>query len=403
MKKLYRNIIVLTIAICFSAAGFVGELTSAQIKPVAKSTPTPKAKKSPTTTAKATPKPKPKPAATPKTAVKSTSTAKTKTVPTKTEKSPAKPKTTTAVAKPSPAPKPTPKPVAEQVIVTATASRIRQQPKANSTQLSLVKLGKTLPVSEKNAAWYRVEYAAGKSGWISKTVVKDYENDRRDDIYREIADKYYKSKPLDFATAVEVSEFLRTAPAFVKRDGLKADLSLRRLRVLSAALKAIPFGKGEQSPYKTFLKANEKDVIYSDPSGEWYVRSDLYWELHNKHTALPIAEEIAWEAAQNPIPGECEGYVNCYLYHLRATDGEYLNFYPNGKYSKKALTNITNLLDPIIADLGAKSVYVPPTDISDRAEFNRFLTELRTIISKMPDVDKAKTLQQINQLGEGYK
>jgi hypothetical protein len=88
---------------------------------------------------------------------------------------------------------------------------------------------------------------------------------------------------------------------------------------------------------------------------------------------------------------------------LRATDGEYLNFYPNGKYSKKALANITNLLEPIIADLGGKSVYAPPTDISDRAEFNRFLTELRTIISKMPDVDKTKTLQQINQLGEGYK
>jgi hypothetical protein len=168
-------------------------------------------------------------------------------------------------------------------------------------------------------------------------------------------------------------------------------------------MKAVPFGKSEQSPYKTFLRAHDKEVVYSEPSGEWYVRSDLFWELHNKFTELPIAEEIAWEAAKNPIPGECEGYINCYLYLLRATDGEYLNFYPSGKYSKKALSNITNLLEPMIADLNAKTVYTPPSDISDRAEFNRFLTELRTIISKMPDVDKAKTLRQINQLGEGYK
>ncbi len=206
MKKLYRNIIVLVVAICFSAAGFIGEKTSAQTKTAAKSTPTPKSKKSPTAAAKATPKPTPntKTAATPKatkTPVKSTSTTNAKISPVKSDK----PSTKTAAnskpanVKPSttakPSPKPTSKPTAtEQIIVTATASRIRQQPKANSAELSLVKLGKTLPVSEKNAAWYRVEYATGKSGWISKTFVKDYETDRRDEIYREIADKYSKSK-----------------------------------------------------------------------------------------------------------------------------------------------------------------------------------------------------------------
>ena len=361
MKKSYRNILIVTIAICFSAAGFVGEETSAQTKTV-KSTPTPKSVKSPTTTAKTTPKPTPK------------------------LKTPASQPVT-----------------GEQIIVTATASLVRREPKTSSAQLSPVKLGKTLPVSEKNAGWYKVEYAAGKSGWIPKTAAKDFAAERRDELYREITEKYSKSKTLDFATASEVSEFLETAQAFVKKDSLKADLSLRRLRVLKGALKAIPAGKGERFPYKNFLKANGKDLVYSDSSGEWYVRSDLYWEIHSRFTALPIAEEIAWEAAQNPTPSECEGYVNCYLYRLRATDGEYLNFYPNGKYSKKALTNITSLLQPIIADLNEKSVYTPPADISDRAEFNRFLTELRTIISKMPDIAKAKTLQQINQLGEGYK
>ena len=285
----------------------------------------------------------------------------------------------------------------------ATASRIREQPKTNSAQLSLVKIGKTLPVAEKNVAWYRVEYADGKRGWISKTTVKSYETESRDEIYREIADKYSANETLDFATASEVSEFLRTAQALVKKDALKADLGFKRLQILAAAMRAVPFGKDEQPPYKNFLRAHEKEVVYSEPSGQWLVRSELFWELHAKFTRLPIAEEIAWAAAQNPIPGECEGYVNCYLYALRATDGEYLNFYPNGKYSKKALTNITNLFEPMVTDLTEKSVYTPPSDISDRAEFNRFLTELRTIISKMPSIEKNKALQQISFLGDGYK
>ena len=374
MEKLYRIIIVLSIAICF--AGFAGDKTGAQPKTAVRTTPTPK------------------PPATRKPAKDSVKPTSKTTAANSTAKRDERSAKTAANFNPTPV-------AAEQIIVAATASQIRQQPKNKSAQLSLVKLGKLLPVSEKNAAWYRVEYAEGKSGWISKTIVKDYEIERRDDIYREITDKYFKGKPLDFATAAEVSDFLRTARVLVKADSLKADLSLRRLRVLTAALKAIPFGKGEQFPYTNFLKANEKDVVYSEPSAEWLVRSEVYWELRNKYTALPIAEEIAWEAAQNPIPGECEGDVNCQLYVLRATDGEYLNLYPNGKYSKKALSNITDLLEPIVADLNGKSVYTLPNDISDRAEFNRFLTELRAIISRMSDAAKTKTLQQINQLDEG--
>jgi hypothetical protein len=364
MKKLIRNVIILIIAVCFLVTGFSSEPTNAQSKKDTKPTPTPIKKKS-TATAKATPKPK------------FTNTAKT-----------------TNNSKPE---------TGEQVIVIATASRIRQQPKTSSAQLSLVKIGKTMPVSEKNAAWYQVEYADGKRGWISKTTVKNYEPESRDEVYREIADKYSANKTLDFATAAEVSEFLRTAQALVKKDLLKADLGFKRLQILNAAMRAVPFGKDEQQPYKNFIRAHEKEVIYSEPSGQWLVRSELFWELHAKFTALPIAEEIAWAAAQNPIPGECEGYINCYLYALRATDGEYLNFYPNGKYSKKALTNVTDLLEPMIADLTGKSAYTPPSDISDRAEFNRFLTELRTIISKMSSIEKNKPLQQINLLGEGYK
>lgn len=407
MNKQYRNVIIVVVAACFSVAGFFSEPATAQSKTAPKPTATPTKKKSPApakavskTKPAATPQPKasakPKTAAAPKTDKTAVKT-KPATAPKDKSKQPSKPPIDSKSAASSKSAN------AEQIIVMAAASRIRQQPKADSAQLTLVPIGKTLPVSEKNAAWYRVEYASGKSGWISKTIVKNFETASRDEIFREIADKYSKNKNLDFASAAEVSDFLRTAPAFVKDDALKADLGVKRLRVLAAAMRAVPFGKAEQSPYKTFLRAHEKEVVYSEPSGQWLVRSDVFWELHAKYTALPAGEDIAWEAAQNPIPGECEGYVNCYLYLLRATDGEYLNFYPNGKYSKKALANITNLLDPLIADLKEKTVYTPPTDISDRAEFNRFLTELRTIISKMPSIEKNKPLQQINLLGEGYK
>jgi len=363
MKKLYRNIIVLFIASCFSALIFVEEQASAQTKNTANSTSPSKAKKSPTANAKPTPN--------------STSVGKKPDI--------------------------TPTATSLQIIVTATAVSIRQQPSARSNRLMTVKLGKILLVIEKNGAAYRVQYAQGKSGWISAAYAKDFQFANRDEIYREIADRYSKNKALDFAVALEVAEFLRIAQASAGTFELQADLSLKRLRVLGSALKTIPSGKSETFPYKSFLKANEKEVVYSEPSGEWYVRSDLFWELHGNFIKLPTAEEIAWEAARNPMPGECEGYINCNLYQLRATDAEYLNFYPNGKYSKKALQSINNLLDISVAAMNNKALYTPLTDVGERAEFNRFLTELRAIISKVPHFEKSRALQQISQLGEGYK
>src|SRR5262249_35507142 len=157
--------------------------------------------------------------------------------------------------------------------------------------------------------------------------------------------------------------------------------------------------------YKDFLNLHKKDVVYSEPAGEWYVRSELFWNLHKKYATASSAEDIAWAATQNPLPGECEGYVNCYLFMLRETDGQYLNLYPSGKHAEQSLKNIKDLLAPIVDDLAEKKIYTGPTDVSDRAEFNRLLAELRTIVSKLPfsETEKQKTIQQINQIAEGYR
>jgi len=450
MKNLYRNGIVLALAGCFLALNFIGEATDARTKNSEKPTPTPTKKSAskdtktqakvtpkttpkskPTTASKTNAKPTPKLSKTPVKAKSNTTTQKEKSVSksktddqksktasnSKSKSDNKKPKNENTASskkdKPSaskisddlkPKPKASSKPISsEQIIVVATDSRIREQPKANAPQLSSVKIGKLLPVLEGNALWHRVQYETDKSGWISKTTTRSYETDNRDEIYRDIADKYTGNKSLDFATAAEVSDFLRTAQALAKKDQTKADLSFKRLQILAYAMRAVPAGKGDTSPYKSFLQAHEKEVVYSEPSATWLVRSDLFWELHGKYMQLPIAEDIAWAAAKNIIPGECEGYVNCQLYALRAMEGEYLNFYPSGKYSRQALEIVTVSLGVMVADLNNKATFTPLADISDRAEFNRFLTELRTIISKVPDADKSKPLQHINSLGEGYK
>ncbi|HSK73928.1 MAG TPA: SH3 domain-containing protein [Pyrinomonadaceae bacterium] len=410
MKNLNRNFFILAAAICFSVFGFIGEKTTAQTKTAAKSTSTPKAKKSPTTAAKSSSKTSTdsktaKTSSVQKIASKnSASTKQSAKVPTDTKsskdtkKTVAKEtsKTTAKTSNSSQAKTDEQKP---QIIVSVTSARVRSEPNLNASTLRYAKIGTIFPVLDKNESWSQIQLSDGESGWISKTIISDFAAASRENIYRQIADKYLQRKSLDFTTASQVFEFLNRA----EKETKAADLSFKRLLALRAALQAIPIEKMQENPYKNFTENYKNEIVYSEPSAQWHVRSDIFWQLHNANKDKPLGEEIAWQAAQNPIPGECEGYINCYLYLLRVTEGEYLNFYPNGKYSRQAVKNIGDLLEPIAADAKIKQVYYAATDITDRAEFNRTLAELRTIISKLPFIEKQKALQQINSIAEGFR
>lgn len=300
--------------------------------------------------------------------------------------------------------KPTKKEDSRQIIVNVTSAQVRAEPSLNSSIAAAAKLGSRYSVLEENAGWYKVRLSgSGKTGWISAESSIDFDSAKRAAIYEDLIKKHYREDNQDFTVSAEVFEFLTRARDEATDQKTKADLSFKRYLALRCALKAVPSGKSEESPYKDFLKKTDAEIVYSEPSAEWLVRANLLWELHSAYSKLPIGEEIAWQAAQNPIPGECEGYTNCYIYLVRVTDGEYLNFYPNGKHAEQALKQIADFLEPIAADAPEKKVYTTPADISDRADFNQLLTELRNIISKLPYTQKARAIQLINKIAEGYR
>ena len=294
-----------------------------------------------------------------------------------------------------------------QIIVAATSVRIRREPDFAAETVQTARIGAVFPLLEQNADWCKIRLGktddGEANGWIAKKLTRTFSNSRRGEIYRAVADKYLKQTSPAFADLAQVADFLAAVQKESKDAGSQADFAFRRLTALKAALDRIPFERQTENPFAEFVEKNKSEIVYSDPSGKWLVRSELFWALREKYKTLPVAEEIAWAAAQNPIPGECEGYVNCHLYLLRATSGEYLNFYPNGKYSREALKNLTDFLEPIAADATAKAVYSSVTDTSDRADFNKYLTELRAIVSKTPHLEKSKTLGQIRRIAEAHR
>jgi Bacterial SH3 domain len=292
-----------------------------------------------------------------------------------------------------------------QVIVTSLSVPVRTQAKASAATLTSARLGSVLKVTEKNPAWYKVQFLSGgktSTGWVSANEVNDLNSSGKETIYRQIVERNYKPD-MDFASASELYEFISGVDGEFSLSDASADIELKRLLALRAALRKISVDKKNSTPYSEFLKAHEKEVAYNEPAGEYVVPSQLFWDLQKKYQKAEIGDAIAWEGAQNPIPGECEGYVNCHLFYIRMTRGEYLRLYPAGKHAPEALKTLTSMLDPIVADLPHKSVYTGPSDVTDRADFNNLIAELRTIVSRLPSTEKEKPLQQLKQIAEAFR
>lgn len=294
---------------------------------------------------------------------------------------------------------------AGQIIVNATEARVRSAPNLTARVLGATRIGTVYPVLGQKSGWYNINFNGNRGGWISGTIAEPFDDARRAAIYQSIAAKYFKRPTLDFDTASELFEFLADIQTEVAGSKSEPMLAYYHVLALAKTLEALPFNKLDQSPYKDFTAKYEDQIAYSDPAGEYAVRTDTWWDLQRKYAPDPIADEMAWQGANTIIPGECEGYVVCHLFGLRETDAKYLELYQNGKHSAEALQNMKDYLEPI-ADGASENTnnpgYYITADPDDRVQLEKYVGELRQIVSKIPGTAKTAILALLDQIETGY-
>lgn len=183
-----------------------------------------------------------------------------------------------------------------------------------------------------------------------------------------------------------------------------ASKEYQRLLNISKYLRKLSSVDERKEPYRSYLKRNAKDIVYGEPADEWLVRSKRYWDLATKYKYLPIADGIAWTAAENGLPGECEGYAPCNLSVLRMTYAEYLFRYPRGKHVPSALQNANRSLSYLAEDAVAeKKNYDFPGDEAGRAEFRKDLRDLRSIFVRISHPLATKAISQLKVIEDGFK
>ncbi len=292
-----------------------------------------------------------------------------------------------------------------KIIVNVTEARVRSAPNLNAKVLGATKLGTVYPIVGQKTGWYNINFNEGYNGWISATIVEAFDESRQSAIFQKIAANYLNRPKLDFDTASELFDFLSNIQSTVTGSNAESYFAFNRLAALAAAIEAIPRDKIDKAPYKTFAEANNEDVVYSEPSGQYLVIAERFWELREKYSRLPIAEEIAWKGSKTYLPGECEGFVVCHLYNLRDTTAKYLVFYPNGTHSKAAVQEVAEYLEAIAAGANGNedTGYYISSETDDRTQLEKYVKELREIVSKTSSPQKSKILSYLDTIKKGYQ
>ncbi|HEX8354909.1 MAG TPA: SH3 domain-containing protein [Pyrinomonadaceae bacterium] len=297
------------------------------------------------------------------------------------------------------------------LITSASGVRLREGPDAAAAEVGRLQLGLVVEELERSAAkakvgsseahWHLVSAPGGARGWVFGSLVAPFDPARRDEIYVKLSSERVANAAATFADLAELVRFLDRAAKEVRRRDALAELELNRLVALARSLASFSIEEQEKPPYKPWVTEHEAEIVYSEPAGQWYVRAELFWNLQQKYGGLPVAERAAWEAARTPLPGECEGYLPCYLYLETETNGRYLKLYPRGPHADAALAELSEFFGRVTEDLsGSNPVFEVPRE--DRADFRKNVAALRAQLAQVPAAKKARLLGRLDAVARRF-
>jgi hypothetical protein len=184
----------------------------------------------------------------------------------------------------------------------------------------------------------------------SLSILKDPLDNWLDDWYR--PRKYFDKDDLQYYWR----EIGKIIPAF-EEEQLVARAKFLRLLCLKRMLALLNEHNGIPNDKKWWDEVREYCELGA-------VKSELFWELGMTYTHLPIADDIAWVAANNIEPSEDAFGPDLYhqLIKLDMTMMRYLRTFPDGKYARIALSRIVSFFQSC---RGEDRLMSPPRGFSE--------------------------------------
>ena len=295
---------------------------------------------------------------------------------------------------------------AQAKITTVSAMRARKVPQVTAEEVLRLKLGTVISavarsanqdnVGGKTDYWYRVNLPNGQTGWLFGGLLLDYNANQRQDLLRQIIEARLKAENTDFADRQEIYNLAASSIREAKDTSTRAEFELLKLLALANWASTFPNHLQDKSPYREWLRAHQAEVFPNEFAGAYNLRSDLLWNLEKKYRTLPIADRIAWEAARNPQPSDCEGDEVCYFFRIE-DEIKYLSLYPNGAHAAEAIKDLTEgLTDDVIKRANDKGG--DQYAVQERTMLKRSFTSLRLALAKTSVPEKSELLKRLNRV-----
>jgi len=290
---------------------------------------------------------------------------------------------------------------AQAKITTVSAMRARRAPQVTAEEIMRLKLGTVVnaiarstnqeTIGGKTEYWYRINLPNGETGWLFGGLLLDYTARQRETLLRQIIEARLQAENTEFADRQEIYNLAVSSINDAKDVSTRAEFELLKLLALANWATTFTDDRGGQ-----WRKPHAAEVIPNEFGGGYNLRSELLWNLEARYHTLPIADRIAWAAAENPQPSDCEGDEVCHLF-VFAPAIKYLNLHPNGAHAAEALKNLNEMLtDEVIKTANGKGgdKYV----VEQRTDLKKLLASLRLIVAKTSAPEKAELLKKLERI-----
>ena len=291
------------------------------------------------------------------------------------------------------------KELVKQRIMIASGVNVRSAAKLNARRVGQLNFGTVVKelarsknldkIGNSKDYWYQIEMPSGETGWTFGNLSTSIDPNKRGELYLEVAQKRLK-KNLNWSNQKALLDFLARAKKEVQSPPeIAVELALLYFSTLQKKLDQLFSGnQQEKSPYREWLngQAQQELIFYNKIGDNWIINVDVYWQLHNAYYPLPVAERIAWVAANAPLGGECEGFLGCALDRMNHTSLKYLKYHPTGEHVEKVIDEVMELLNDDMVEVTEEDVALP-----------RLFAVLQSTVERTNHPDKSEILHKIKE------
>ena len=286
----------------------------------------------------------------------------------------------------------------EQIFIMGSIVRVRAEPSTQGKDVALVKFGEMLQMLAKTDkpervgnledCWLQVKLD-GKTGWLFGGLACLFDTGRPFDSYEKAFDKRLEIYEAGRDDALAFFKFVQEKLKAAADSDEKLFFGFYRLRALQYLVARMTRnggnsgngGNSRKAIMDPVVKPLADNLVFSEPAGEYFVKSDILWALHDLYKQAALSDRIARKIVDMPLPGETEGFYSAMVAREEMTYGEYLTRHPDGQFVEEVLTHLEKFFRPSVPDKISNEIEA--IHGGEASALRKYLDEFKAILKKV--------------------